>query len=52
MPTKLGLVFLGLAFGGIAVLAGGSAQYLTSVSARSHLQEVADDAAISGVLKG
>jgi hypothetical protein len=50
MPTKLGLVFLGLVFGGTALLATDAAGYLTMVSARSHLQEVADDAAISGVL--
>src|SRR5262245_58794008 len=48
MPTKSGLAFLGLIVGGL--LAIGAAQYLTTVSARSHLQEVADEAAISGVL--
>jgi hypothetical protein len=50
MPTKLGLVFLGLTFGGTTLLGISSAQYLTTVSARSQLQEVADEAAISGVL--
>jgi hypothetical protein len=50
MPTKLGLVFLGLVFAGAALLAGGAASYLTMVSARSHLQNVAEDAAISAVL--
>jgi hypothetical protein len=50
MPTKLGLVFLGLMFGGTALLATGATSYLIAVSARSHLQQVADDAAISGVL--
>jgi hypothetical protein len=48
MPTKLSLVFLGLILGGTALLA--AAGYLTMVSARSDLQEVADEAAISGVL--
>jgi hypothetical protein len=50
MPTKSGLVFLGFMFAGSALLAGAGAQYLTIVSAHSHLQEVADEAAISGVL--
>jgi hypothetical protein len=50
MPTKLGLVFLGLTFGGTTLLGISAAQYLTTVSARSHVQQVADDAAISGVL--
>jgi hypothetical protein len=50
MPTKLGRVFLGLTFGGTTLLGISAAQYLTTVSARSHMQKVADDAAISGVL--